>query len=134
MYHVARNDDSMDAKFDELPPAGSNKAYKILEACVTRWSCETDHTLTAKIECAIKITAACEYAAKFGLDKRIYYCTFKHAWTREALDLTSVVKWANPDKYADMMKQAHAELAKQVEQVADQSESDSDCASSADAD
>jgi hypothetical protein len=129
VYRVARNDASMNIRFDELP-AASNKAYQILEACVSRWPSATsptfDPTLIDTIECAIKITAACEYVAKFGLDKRIYM-TLRHAWTREALNLTSVVKWANPDKYNAMMKQAHAELA-------DQSELGSDDASSADAD
>jgi hypothetical protein len=126
MYHAARNDSSVEARFDELAEAKSNKACQILVACVSRWPSATcpDSTLTDKIECAIKITAAWEYAAQFGLDKRIYMI-LRHGFTHEALDLTNVVRWANPDKYDAMMKQAHAELA-------NQSELDSDDASSAD--
>ena len=90
-------------------------AYNILEACIS--VSLRAATLGDQLADVVKVLAACEYASKFAhQDLRIQF-VLNHEYTHRVLGLTSVVEWANPQRYADMMKQAHADLAKQVARI-----------------
>ena len=82
-------------------------AYHRLASVVQRYADDQtiESSLDLKIRWAIDVYAAAKAAEQFASDRRIY-CTLKHTWAREALDIAEIAKHFHAETFEAMLTQA----------------------------
>ena len=82
-------------------------AYHRLASVVQRYADDQtiESSLDFKIKWAIDVYAAAKAAEQFASDRRIY-CTLKHTWAREALDIAEIAKHFHAKTFNAMLTQA----------------------------
>ena len=82
-------------------------AYHRLASVVQRYADDQtiESSLDRKIKWAIDVYAAAKAAKQFASDRRIY-CTLKHTWAREALDIAEIAKHFHAKTFNAMLTQA----------------------------
>jgi hypothetical protein len=82
-------------------------AYHRLASVVQRYADDQtiESSLDLKIKWAIDVYAAAKAAEQFASDRRIY-CTLKHTWAREALDIAEIAKHFHAKTFNAMLTQA----------------------------
>jgi hypothetical protein len=90
-------------------------AYKYLETVVEPFiCCRSTQSIEHKIRLAIQVAAAVECASKYANQHASIKFLLIMPVMREALDLASAVKFANPEKYDQLIQQAKVEYASTI--------------------